>query len=181
MTSRRIELSLGLSMALILACGRSSEPSFTTTSEAVPDPAPLPEVMAVQTTAPQKLKVEFDSEARVRREPPTEDLQAEEREENPNSEHVILTLNVNPPVKAVVLWGAKQVGKLTPNNGTLELKRPRASGPVDLEIRAEGFLTHHTRLYSNRNDKVNVRLVRVADAPSLFGYRISAAAAKARK
>jgi hypothetical protein len=53
-------------------------------------------------------------------------------------------------------------------------------GPLDLDIRAEGFLPYHTRLYSDRNDKVSVRLVRPGEAPSLLGFRSSVAAAAAR-
>jgi hypothetical protein len=72
------------------------------------------------------------------------------------------------------------MAKVTPEKPTVELQRPRASGPLDLEIRADGFLPHHTRLHSDRNDRVNVHLVRAADAPSLFGYRSSTAAAAAK-
>ena len=109
-----------------------------------------------------------------------EDLQSEEREANPFSESVTLTLSISPPVKASVMWGAKQIARTTPDNSTVELQRPRNTGPLDLDIRAEGFLPHHTRLYSDRNDKVSVRLVRLADAPGLLGYRSSVAAAAAK-
>jgi hypothetical protein len=54
-----------------------------------------------------------------------------------------------------------------------EVKRPRGSGPVDLEIRADGYLPHHTRLYADRDDKVNVRLYRVEEAPGLLGFKRS--------
>ncbi|MGA7743056.1 MAG: hypothetical protein ABSF35_09915 [Polyangia bacterium] len=106
-----------------------------------------------------------------------DDLQSEEREANPLSEMVTLTLSISPPVKAVVMWGSKQLARIAPDNPTVELQRPRSSGPLDLDIRAEGFLPHHTRLYSDRNDKVNVRLVRPAEATGLLGYRSSGAAA----
>ena len=111
-----------------------------------------------------------------------DDLQSEEREANPLSETVTLTLSISPPVKALVMWGSKQLARITPDSPTVELQRPRSSGPLDLDIRAEGFLPHHTRLYSDRNDKVNVRLVRLAEAPSLLGYRapVEAAAAKGK-
>jgi hypothetical protein len=111
-----------------------------------------------------------------------DDLQSEEREANPTSETVTLTLAISPPVKASVMWGAKQLARVTPDNPTVELQRPRSSGPVDLEIRAEGFLPHHARLYSDRNDRVSIRLVRPRDASALLGFRssISAAAAKVK-
>jgi hypothetical protein len=96
------------------------------------------------------------------------------------SETVTLTLSISPPVKAQVMWGSKQLARVAPDKPTVELQRPRNTGPLDLDIRAEGFLPHHTRLYSDRNDKVNVRLVRPADATGLLGYRSSVAAAAAK-
>jgi len=109
-----------------------------------------------------------------------DDLQSEDREVNPLSETVTLTLSISPPVKALVMWGSKQVARVSPDNPTVELQRPRNMGPLDLDIRAEGFLPHHTRLYTDRNDKVNVRLVRPADATGLLGYRSSVAATAAK-
>jgi hypothetical protein len=109
-----------------------------------------------------------------------DDLQSEEREANPLSETVTLTLSISPPVKASVMWGSKQLARIAPDNPTVELQRPRNTGPLDLEIRAEGFLPHHTRLYSDRNDKVSVRLVRPAEASNLLGYRSSVAAEAAK-
>jgi len=109
-----------------------------------------------------------------------DDLQSEEREANPLSETVTLTLSISPPAKAVVMWGSKQVARIAPNNLTVELQRPRNTGPLDLEIRADGFLPHHTRLYSDRNDRVSVHLVRPADASGLLGFRSSVAAAAAK-
>jgi hypothetical protein len=55
-----------------------------------------------------------------------------------------------------------------------EISRPRGSGPVDLEIKAEGFMPYHTRLYADRSDKIGVRLYRLEEAPGLLGYKRSA-------
>lgn len=171
---------LGLALALS-ACGRAPEiPSTSAATPAAVEPASAPvEAPAIK----QPPASEPQPAPSARRAPPEEELQTEEREANPTSETVTLILNISPPSKAVVMWGAKQMAKVTPDKPVVELQRPRASGPLDLEIRAEGFLPHHTRLHSDRNDKVNVRLVRAADAPSLFGYRSSTAAtaAKAKK
>ena len=109
-----------------------------------------------------------------------DDLQSEEPEANPSSENVTLTLSVSPPVTALVMWGTKQVARVVPGARTVQVQRPRNMGPLDLDIRAEGFLPYHTRLYSDRNDKVSVRLVRPGEAPSLLGFRSSVAAAAAR-
>ncbi len=103
--------------------------------------------------------------------PEQDALEAEQPEMNPYSEDVTLRLTVTPPAKAIVLWGAKQVAKLAPGSMEAEIVRPRGSGPLDLEIKADGYLPYHTRLYSDRDDKVSVRLVRADDASGLFGYR----------
>ncbi len=150
---------------LLAACRQRGE---------VPVAEPEPRVAPAATTAPtpatparpgpstEKEPVERASD---------DELKAEAREANPVSETVTLTLNVNPPVKAVVMWGAKKVGQVSTAKPSLQWERPRSSGPVDLEIRADGFLPHHTRLHTDRSDKVNVRLVRLADAPGVSGYR----------
>ncbi len=103
-----------------------------------------------------------------------DNLKTEEREANPYSETVTLKLSVTPQVKALVMWGAKQIARLSPGSMETEIARPRGSGPLDLEIRAEGFMPYHTRLYADRNDKVNVRLYRTEEAPGLLGYKPSA-------
>jgi hypothetical protein len=149
-------------LMLLSACQTKSE---------VPSPGPSPQVATapVAPTATPRPAPIVEKET-----PPAvadEDLKAEEREADPVSEKVTLKLNVSPPVKAIVMWGAKKVGQVTPSDSTLEIERPRSSGPLDLEIRAEGYLPHHTRLHTDRSDKVNVRLVRPAEAAGMSGYR----------
>ena len=108
-----------------------------------------------------------------------DELRTEEPEANPHSETVTLKLVVTPPVKALVLYGAKQMAQLEPGKMEAEITRPRGSGPLDLDIKAEGYLPYHTRLYADRNDKLSVRLCRPEDAPNLFGYKRSAEGRKA--
>jgi hypothetical protein len=134
---------------------------------ATPSADSLPKTARAPAPVPESAKAE-------------DDLQSEEREANPLSQTVTLTLAISPPVKAFVMWGSKQLARVAPDNPTIELQRPRSSGPLDFDIRAEGFLPHHTRLYTDRNDKVNVHLVREAEAPSLLGYRAPAAAPAAK-
>jgi len=169
-----------LVMALAYGCRR---PPVERAAPPATVPAP-----PIQTAAPSGKGKSLDSLPKAARAPAPvsesakadDDLQSEEREANPLSETVTLTLSISPPVKALVMWGSKQLARITPDKPTVELQRPRSSGPLDLDIRAEGFLPHHTRLYSDRNDKVNVRLVRLAEAPSLLGYQSSVAAAAAK-
>jgi hypothetical protein len=101
--------------------------------------------------------------------PPTDDLVVEPPESNPTSETVSIKLTADPARKARVFWGRKDLG-LAP----LELKRPRGSGPVDLVVVAPGALTLHTRAYTDRDDKLALRLYAEKDGPGLLGYRAAA-------
>jgi hypothetical protein len=103
--------------------------------------------------------------------PEEEDLEQEAPEVNPLSEKVVLKLSVSPPTKGVVMRGQKVMARLTPGTMEAEWTVPRNGGPLDLEIRADGFLPFHTRLYSDRDDKISVRLYRPGDAAQLWGYR----------
>ena len=65
-----------------------------------------------------------------------------------------------------MFWGRKDLG-LAP----LELTRPRGSGPLDLIVVTPGALTLHTRVFTDRDDKLALRLYATADAPAILGYR----------
>lgn len=76
--------------------------------------------------------------------------------------YVKLKLDVYPKsAKAIVTWGAKKLGP-----PPIELERPRGSGPIDLVIKADGYLDHHTRLFTDRNDRLSVTLRPVGGRPS---------------
>lgn len=96
-------------------------------------------------------------------------LESEEREANPRSETVKIKLVVVPAVDAVVWWGGKKLGGA--GRAALEIERPRASGPLDVTVRAEGFLPYHTRLFTDRDDRLSIRLVRPAEAVGMLGYK----------
>lgn len=181
-------------LAAMLACSRSGDKT----------PAPAPRGSAVLTTEPAPAEKPVPAGKRAKAgakpaaaagkpgaaaAPPIDagapeiveqaELRLEEPEANPYSEQVTLKLTVSPPVKALVLWGAKQIAHLEPGKMDTVITRPRGSGPVDLEIKAEGYLPYHTRLYADRNDKLGVRLYRPEDAPNIFGYKRSAEGRKA--
>jgi hypothetical protein len=96
---------------------------------------------------------------------PNDDFVGEPPESNPTSEMVSIRLTADPARKARVFWGRKDLG-LAP----LELKRPRGSGPVDLVVVTPGALTLHTRAYTDRDDKLALRLYAEREAPGLLGY-----------
>ena len=83
---------------------------------------------------------------------------------------VNITLQTVPPRKAVVKWGNKNLGMI-PVPRPLVVVRPRDSGPLDLVIRAAGFLPVHTRAYTFSDSRVAVKLTPVEEKNTLFGFR----------
>src|SRR5512133_3741194 len=75
-----------------------------------------------------------------------------------------------PPRKAQVKWGGKSLGVI-PVPKALVVERPRDSGPLDLVIRAAGFLPVHTRAYTFSDSRVAVKLTPPTEKSKLFGYR----------
>jgi hypothetical protein len=149
-----------LALALALAACRADRPS----------PAPTAPVAAPGAAAPAAAP-SVDAAVRVAADPkadPEAPLEAEARESNPTSEKVTIKLSAWP-VEANVFWGNKDLG--VAGRKPLEIERPRGSGPVDLVARAPGYLPFHTRLFTDRDEKLTVRLVRTEDAPQLLGYR----------
>jgi hypothetical protein len=146
---------------LVLGAGcRRAPPSGATRPEnAAPAPAPPSEA------APPALA------AAATVAPPDEDLVGEAPESNPTSEMVTIKLVAEPSRKARVSWGRKDLGF-----APLEIQRPRGSGPLDLVVAAPGALTLHTRVYTDRDDKLALRLYPESDAPNLLGYRAPAEA-----
>ena len=84
----------------------------------------------------------------------------------PTSETVTIKLVADPARKARVSWGRKDLGF-----APLEIQRPRGSGPLDLVVVAPGALTLHTRVYTDRDDKLALRLYAESEAPNMLGYR----------
>jgi hypothetical protein len=77
-------------------------------------------------------------------------------------ETIRLLLSISP-VGAEVFWGGKRIGISKPGEA-FPILRPRNSGPLDLVIRAPGFLPYHTRLLTDREDKLSVGLRRAGGA-----------------
>jgi len=79
-------------------------------------------------------------------------------------------IQTSPPRKAQVKWGGKLLGVI-PVPRALVVERPRDSGPLDLVIRAAGFLPVHTRAYTFSDSRVAVKLTPPLEKNKLFGYR----------
>jgi hypothetical protein len=84
--------------------------------------------------------------------------------------NVTISIVVYPPARASVSWGRKRLGLIKPREA-LVVKRPRDSGPLDLMIRAQGYLPVQTRAYTFNDGKLEVRLTPVDQVSTLLGYR----------
>ena len=75
-----------------------------------------------------------------------------------------------PPANAIVFWGGTRLGRIKPQR-PLVVVRPRDSGPLDVVIRAPGFLPVQTRAHTFGDTRLAVKLTRVEEKSTLFGYR----------
>jgi hypothetical protein len=74
-----------------------------------------------------------------------------------------------PPTKATVTWGRTKLGRTGP--GGLIVVRPRDSGPLDVVVRAPGFLPVQTRANTFADNRVQVKLTRLDQKNTLLGYK----------
>lgn len=95
---------------------------------------------------------------------------AEETATTAKGDTVRIYLQTVPPRKAQVKWGSKNLGFI-PAPRPLVIERPRDSGPLDLVIRASGYLPVHTRAYTFSDSRVSVKLTPPAEKSKLFGYK----------
>jgi hypothetical protein len=79
-------------------------------------------------------------------------------------------LTTTPAVTAFVSWGKKPLGKITPTK-PLVVSRPRDSGPLDVVVRAEGYLPVQTRAHTFSDHRILVKLTLIEDQAELLGYR----------
>jgi hypothetical protein len=135
-----------------------------------PAPSKKP-VPAPAASAPAPAPAEPAPPASTTVAPSDDELVEETPEANPKSETITIKLIAETSRKARVFWGRKDLG-LAP----LELQRPRGSGPMDLVVIAPGALPLHTRVYTDRDDKLTLRLFSEGEAPSMLGYRADEAA-----
>jgi hypothetical protein len=81
-----------------------------------------------------------------------------------------ITFQTMPPANATVFWGNTKLGRIKPQR-PLVVVRPRDSGPLDVMIRAPGFLPVQTRAHTFGDTRLAVKLTRVEEKSTLFGYR----------
>lgn len=81
-----------------------------------------------------------------------------------------IEFTTNPSVDATVTWGKRKMGVIA-RRRPLVLIRPRDSGPMDVLVKAEGFLPVHTRAHTFGDTKVVVKLTAIDQQATLLGYR----------
>jgi hypothetical protein len=86
------------------------------------------------------------------------------------ADNVHIYVQTVPPRKAMVRWGNKSLGMI-PAPKPLIIERPRDSGPLDLVIRASGYLPVHTRVYTFSDSHVSVKVTPPTEKNKLFGYK----------
>jgi hypothetical protein len=86
---------------------------------------------------------------------------------DPNKVQIIFS--TVPPTKATVTWGRTKLGRT--GAGGLVVVRPRDSGPLDVVVRAPGFLPVQTRANTFADNRVQVKLTRLDEKNTLLGYK----------
>ncbi|MFM2421378.1 MAG: hypothetical protein RL385_6101 [Pseudomonadota bacterium] len=95
----------------------------------------------------------------------------EESAPNLQAANVQVVFSTVPSAKASVTWGKKTLGRIEPGK-PLVVTRPRDSGPMDVIIRAAGFMAVHTRAHTFSDHKMQIRLTRPEQSSTLLGYRV---------
>lgn len=124
--------------------------------------------LAVVATLTAALALSFAVWAAGNAKPAADD--AQEPVATSNGETVHIYIQTVPARKALVKWGHKSLGFI-PAPKPLIVERPRDSGPLDLVIRATGFLPVHTRAYTFSDSRVSVKLTLPSEKSKLFGYK----------
>jgi hypothetical protein len=82
-----------------------------------------------------------------------------------------VVFTVQPAVQATVTWGKKRLGIIKPGY-PLYVTRPRDSGPLDVLVKADGYLPVQTRAYTFNDSKMLVKLTKPEASNTLLGYRV---------
>lgn len=138
----RLRLLLALGLLAGAACHRQPPPP------PAPSPPPPPAPAAAQP------------------EPPLPDEEPEPLAPDPRRGEVTIKLLADGNRKAHVFWGRKDFGA-----APLEIRRPRGSGPMDLTVLAPGALPLHTRVFTDKDETLSLRIYDEDSARGLLGYR----------
>jgi len=81
-----------------------------------------------------------------------------------------ITFVTNPPAHATVSWGKVRLGVITPKQA-LVVVRPRDSGPLDVVVRAVGYMQVTTRAHTFGDSRIVVKLTTLEQKSTLLGYK----------
>lgn len=81
-----------------------------------------------------------------------------------------ITFTTIPSTNATVSWGKTRLGVITPTN-PLVITRPRDSGPLDVVVKAMGYLSVQTRAHTFADSRVVVKLTKPDQTQNLIGYK----------
>ncbi len=102
--------------------------------------------------------------------PPVGVGRARRRRPTPSPTVRIVFTIVPSTKKAMVFWGKKRLGIIAPH-APLIVTRPRDSGPLDVVVKSDGYVTVQTRAYTFADNKVAVKLTALDEKNTLLGYR----------
>jgi hypothetical protein len=88
----------------------------------------------------------------------------------PLSPIVKLTFRTFPARRASVMWGAKRLGYID-RSRPLVIERVRDSGPLDVVVRADGFIPVHARAYTFNDANIDVKITPFDKMDTLYGYQ----------
>ena len=97
--------------------------------------------------------------------PVYDDLEPAASDDRADAGTVTIKLLADARRQAHVFWGRKDLGV-----APLEIARPRGSAPLDLTIQAPDCLPLHTRVFTDRDDTLSLRLYTEREAAGLPGY-----------
>ena len=97
--------------------------------------------------------------------PVYDDLEPAASDDRADAGTVKIKLLADARRQAHVFWGRKDLG-IAP----VVLVRPRGSAPMDLTIQAPDCLPLHTRVFTDRDDTLSLRLYTEREAAGLPGY-----------
>ena len=97
--------------------------------------------------------------------PVYDDLEPAASDDRADAGTVTIKLLADARRQAHVFWGRKDLGV-----APVVLVRPRGSAPMDLTIQAPDCLPLHTRVFTDRDDTLSLRLYTEREAAGLPGY-----------
>jgi hypothetical protein len=129
-----------------------------------PDPIPIPSSSSSPSSSSPATATPAPPSPRIEDEYEDEDEDGGRRGAS-SVDTVTIKLTADARRQARVSWGRKDLG-----TAPLEIVRPRGSGPLDLLVVAPGCLPLHTRVFTDRDDTLALRLYTEREAAGLPGY-----------